>query len=92
MYLVDDKRTLEDIILCAFRYAKPRHTYVLSEVIDFIKANPELITDRVKQILLTDTEEQINIYEQDQERLTITDIDYQTLINFKKYLKSIDNN
>lgn len=89
MYYVNDKRTLEDITLCAFRYAKTRHTYVLSEVIDFIKDHKELVTNRVKSVLLKDTNDQIAIYDA-QENLAFADIDYKTLIIFKNWLEMLD--
>lgn len=78
------KRDLEDIVMMALRYALPRHTYALTEVIDFIKDNEYLITDRTKTVMLRDVQEQLDRYAVDCP--DIAQIDKNTLISFKEYL------
>ena len=47
-------RDFQDVMCCALRYALGRKTYITSEIPDFIKSYPELIDDRVKEIMLKD--------------------------------------
>lgn len=74
---------LQDIVICALRYAIGRKTYVTSEVCEFIMQQPNLIDDRVKTIMLRDLEDLDEYYE-------IDDIDYLQFDTLRKWLNSID--
>lgn len=74
---------LQDIVLCALRYAIGRKTYVTSEVCEFIMKHPNLIDDRVKNVMLRDLEDLDGYYKKD-------DIDYSTFDTLRKWLKVIN--
>lgn len=74
---------LQDIVICALRYAIGRKTYVTSEVCEFIMQHSNLIDDRVKTIMLRDLEDLDEYYE-------IDDIDYLRFDTLRKWLNSID--
>ena len=81
MITIDYK--LQDIVLCALRYAIGRKTYVTSEVCEFIMQHSNLIDDRVKTIMLRDLENLDEYYKTD-------DIDYLQFDTLRKWLNSID--
>ena len=74
---------LQDIVLCALRYAIGRKTYVTSEVCASLMKHPNLIDDRVKTIMLRDLENLDEYYKTD-------DIDYLQFDTLRKWLNSID--
>lgn len=59
----DDWYVFEDMLLCAFRYAIGRHTYIVGEACDFFKNNSHLISKRMFIIMMKDLDEQIETYE-----------------------------
>ena len=81
MITIDYK--LQDIVICALRYAIGRKTYVTSEVCEFIMQHSNLIDDRVKTIMLRDLENLDEYYKTD-------DIDYLKFDTLRKWLNSID--
>ena len=81
MITIDYK--LQDIVICALRYAIGRKTYVTSEVCEFIMQHSNLIDDRVKTIMLRDLENLDEYYKTD-------DIDYLQFDTLRKWLNSID--
>lgn len=74
---------LQDIVICALRYAIGRKTYVTEEVTSYITKHPELINTRVKMIMLRDLQD-INDYYED------TDIDYQIFKGFEQWLERLE--
>lgn len=42
---------LKDIIISAFRYALGRNSYITLSTCDYIKKHPEVIDERVKDVL-----------------------------------------
>ena len=49
---------LQDVIICALRYALPRHTYVVDEVCDFIIQHmSKFMNERVQMVMLRDIED-----------------------------------
>lgn len=79
----------EDVILCAFRYAITRHTYVVSEILDWIKDNSHLMdgNKRMYDVLLRDLRDRL--YEYENTELGIPEyarIDYTTLSEFEEWL------
>ena len=81
--MIEINYELQDIVICALRYAIGRKTYVTSEVCEFIMQQPNLIDDRVKTIMLRDLEDLNEYYE-------IDDIDYLQFDTLRKWLNSID--
>ena len=81
MITIDYK--LQDIVICALRYAIGRKTYVTSEVCEFIMQHSNLIDDRVKTIMLRDLEDLDEYYETD-------DTDYLQFDTLRKWLNSIN--
>ena len=67
---IKDINQLKDMIISAVRYALGRHTYIVSETIDFIQSNCFLIDKRVKSVIMNDLKYWM------QEQKNITDIDY----------------
>lgn len=74
---------LQDIVICALRYAIGRKTYVTSDVCEFIMKHPNLIDDRVKTIMLRDLENLDEYYKTD-------DIDYLPFDTLRKWLNLIN--
>lgn len=74
---------LQDIIICALRYAMGRKTYVTEEVCSYIKEHPELINKRVKMVMLRDLKD-IDMY------YKMTDIDYKIFKDFQKWLEELE--
>ena len=48
---------LQDIVICALRYALRRRTYITSETAEFIIEHPELIDERVRSVMIRDLTE-----------------------------------
>lgn len=79
----------EDIILCAFRYAITRHTYIVSETLDWIKDNRHLMDGnrRMYDVMLRDLKDRLHEYEQTRPMLKDCEkIDYDALLMFKEWL------
>ena len=74
---------LQDIVICALRYAMGRKTYVTEEVCNYIKEHPELINKRVKMVMLRDLKD-IDMY------YKMTDIDYKIFKDFQKWLEELE--
>lgn len=85
----DDYYAFEDVLLCAFRYAINRHTYIVEEVCDFFKTNAHLISKRMLDIMMHDIKEQIEAYEKFDTSLSAK-IDLDTLLIFERFLKNLD--
>lgn len=81
--MIEINYELQDIVLCALRYAIGRKTYVTSEVCEFIMKHPNLIDDRVKTVMLRDLEDLDRYYKKD-------DIDYLPFDILRKWLNLID--
>lgn len=77
----------EDVILCAFRYAITRHTYVVDEVTSWIKNNSFLLTKRMVDIMERDLDSTLEDYDDYEALDIVTDIDKKTLIHFKDWLE-----
>lgn len=84
--IYNDYHNFEDMLLCAFRYAIGRHTYIVSETCDFFKENAHLISKRMFVIMLNDLDEQIRIYEKFEEKSMNVIMDLDTLYLFKNFL------
>ena len=79
----------EDIILCAFRYAIRRHTYIVGETLDWIKNNSHLMDGnrRMYDVMLKDLKDTLYEYEQIRPMLKEYEkMDYDTLLMFKEWL------
>lgn len=77
----------EDVILCAFRYAIRRHTYVVEEITSWIKYNAHILNKRMVDVMERDLNERLEEYEDLVAINAITDIDKETLIGFKHWLE-----
>ena len=83
--MIEITRDLKDIVCCSLRYALGRKTYITSLVSDYIIDHPELIDERVKDVMLKDIEEYLdrrNIYYKDDE------CDYRSWLRLKEWLES----
>ena len=74
---------LQDIVICALRYAIGRKTYITEEVCSYIREHPELIDARVKTVMLRDLEDLDKYYKK-------TDIDYTTFNLFRHWLERLE--
>jgi len=81
-------RDLQDLAISALRYALPRHSYILSSTIDFIKDNPAIIDSRVKRVLQEDVELRLQQLE-DTDNI-IEQIDRDTIIDFYEWLLEVE--
>lgn len=83
--MIEITRDLKDVVCCSLRYALGRKTYITSLVSDYIIDHPELIDERVKDVMLKDIEEYLdcrNIYYKDDE------CDYQSWLRLKEWLEN----
>ena len=83
--MIEITRDLKDIVCCSLRYALGRKTYITSLVSDYIIDHPELIDERVKDVMLKDLEEYLdcrNIYYKDDE------CDHQSWLRLKEWLEN----
>lgn len=83
--MIEITRDLKDIVCCSLRYALGRKTYITSLVSDYIIDHPELIDERVKDVMLKDIEEYLdrrNIYYKDDE------CDYRSWLRLKEWLEN----
>ena len=83
--MIEITRDLKDIVCCSLRYALGRKTYITSLVSDYIIDHPELIDERVKDVMLKDIEEYLDCrdtYYKDDE------CDYQSWLRLKKWLEN----
>ena len=83
--MIEITRDLKDIVCCSIRYALGRKTYITSLVSDYIINHPELIDERVKDVMLKDIEEYLdsrNIYYKDDE------CDYRSWLRLKEWLEN----
>lgn len=79
---------LQDIVICALRYALRRKTYITYATADFIMKNPELIDDRVRSVMIRDltqyfAERELWEYKDDE-------CDYQSWLRLYKWLNKED--
>lgn len=81
--MIQINHDLKDIVISAFRYALGRKTYVTLSTCDYIKEHSNLIDKRVKQVLLNDLE-QLDMYYPDK------GTDYNTFVDFKKWLEKLE--
>ena len=81
---------LQDVILCAFRYAIYRKTYVVAEICEFIKNNSHLLNHRMINVMKRDLDKCFNFYENSPDTSPYSnyesDIDYNTLKIFEHWL------
>jgi hypothetical protein len=82
----DDWHVFEDVILCAFRYAITRHTYVVDEITSWIKKNNHLLSKRMVNVMKKDLDNAIEDYDDYVAMNVVTDIDLKTLTHFKEWL------
>lgn len=74
---------LKDMIISALRYAIGRRTYIVNQTCEFIRKHPELIDERVKQVMIKDLEQLHEFYE-------VNDIDFIEFMKFANWLKSLE--
>ena len=79
---------LRDIVISAVRYALGRRTMAPFSTTEYIMAHPELVDNRVKQVLLKDLEYYFDKWKcglQTDDRC-----DYDTWLLFKKWLEKLE--
>lgn len=76
-------RDLQDIVICALRYAIGRKSYVTWETSEYIMTHPELIDKRVKEVMLFDLQDKELYYK-------TTDIDYIQFRKLETWLKDLE--
>lgn len=84
---------LKDIVICALRYALPRHTYILDEVCSYIKEHTELLDRRVVVVMLRDIDECLENYEIAHSNLgrAIWGMDKNTIEDLRRFLIDYGN-
>ena len=53
--------TFQDMMVSSLRYALGRRTYMVEETAEFIKSYPDLISKRIKAVMLNDLNEYFNM-------------------------------
>ena len=74
-----------DVVISAFRYAVGRNTYIVDEICEWIEQHPEVLDNRMVNVMIRDVEEQLTWYEHSGVN-SITEIDYKRLQNFRGWL------
>lgn len=80
----------KDVVICALRYAIPRHTYIVHSTCSWIEANPHLLDQRMIGIMMQDVKAQLKRYEQEGIDYVIAP-DYNRLTAFYQFLWDIVN-
>lgn len=87
--MIEITNDLKDMIICALRYSIGRRTYVTSQTANFIKDNPRLIDDKVRQIMLNDLNDYFNMRDN---CYCIDDrCDHDTWLDLKAWLEKSDD-
>ena len=83
--IIKNQYDFQDIVISALRYALGRRTYITLSTVDFIKEYPEIIDERVKQVMLRDLED----YFEDRKKWEYKDdeCDYQVWLSLKNWLE-----
>ena len=74
---------LKDMIICALRYAIGRKSYITLAVCDYIVKHPDLIDNRVKNVMLRDLKN-LDMYYINE------DIDFKVFKDFEKWLEQLE--
>lgn len=74
---------LQDMIISALRYAIGRRTYITEETCSFIKNHPEIINNRVKNVMLRDLENIKYFYKE-------SDTDYPFFKSLESWLENFE--
>jgi len=77
-------KDLDLIILCAFRYALGRQTYIVSTVIDFIRTNIKVLNEHQCALMVREIEEA-----EKEDRLGDPHIDKPLWLDLKKELENV---
>ena len=76
---------LSDVVICALRYAIYRHTYIVSEIVQFIIDNPDLQNDRVTSVMLRDL---VEVLQKDSDKVfCLHDCDRNEILRLRKWLE-----
>lgn len=74
-----------DVVICALRYALPRHTYIVDEICEWVEKHSEILDDRMLIVMKRDVEEQLAYY--DEHGVSVIDeIDYKRIRRFYDWL------
>ena len=82
--------SFKDVVICALRYAITRNTYIVDTVCSWIEEHPNILDNRVINVMLKDVGAQLKYYE-NQGLNSITEIDYHRLNAFYQWLCDIIN-
>lgn len=81
-YLIQVDDDLKNLIISALRYAIGKKTYIVLDTCNYIKNHPELIDERVRQVMLKDLEDLDMYYEESDT------IDLPVFIELRKWLEN----
>lgn len=83
-----DAYEFEDVLLCAFRYAINRNTYIVEEVTSWFKNNSHLLdgNERMYRVMLHDLNNVLDGYSHSETIKSIALTDYETLVAFREWL------
>lgn len=82
---IDITYELRDIVVCALRYALPRHTYALEEVCSFIKKHKCLLDERTVGVMLRDVNTALLQYDK-----SIWEMDKETIEDLRCFLENYE--
>ena len=77
-----------DIVICALRYALPRHTYIVDEICEWIEEHHQVLDDRMLIVMKRDVEEQLMYYDEIGVD-AISEIDYKRIKKFYDWLEAL---
>lgn len=81
--MIEINNELRDIVISALRYSLYRHTYVLSQTIDFIINNQRMFDDRMINVILHDIKERL-------EDNDLKDFERKDILRLKQLLEETD--
>lgn len=81
-----EKYELQDIFICALRYALYRHSYVVSEICNAIMSTPEIQNNRVTNVMLKDIKERLDNWDYS---ISNFDIDMNVILKLQNWLLKI---
>lgn len=78
-----EKWELQDLFICALRYALYRHSYVVGEICNIIKSVPEIQNNRVTNVMLRDIQERLDNWDY---TISSFEMERDTILKLKDWL------
>lgn len=58
--MIDNKDDINSLLMCSFRYALGRNSYIVPMVLSILQRHKELMTESTRQVIKSDVQEALN--------------------------------